>query len=90
MNTLFRHRLILFAPVALSFLLSDKSTSDLGTMVLGNLFFGVPFWLAWWLCNGFSVFKVIDSEGMFSPPQDPSVDRWDYWGHQQRQQDDTP
>jgi hypothetical protein len=49
-------RLLGLLPVAAAWLLSDATTASFVTMLTGGLVFWVPYWLAWWLSDGFSIF----------------------------------
>lgn len=48
-------RFIFLAPLPVAFLLSDKSLPGLAIMLGAGLIFWIPYWLAWWLSDGFSV-----------------------------------
>ena len=47
-------KLLALAPVAASFLLSDKTLASFGVMLVGGMVFWIPYWLAWWLSDGFA------------------------------------
>lgn len=49
-------RLLALAPVVAAFAFSDKTLASFGMMLVGGLIFWIPYWLAWWLSDGFSIF----------------------------------
>ena len=48
-------KLLFFLPVAIAFELCDKSFFDFIKTIIGGFIFWVPYWLAWWLSDGFSM-----------------------------------
>lgn len=49
-------KLLALVPVAASFLLSDNTLASFGVMLGGGMVFWIPYWLAWWFGDGFSIF----------------------------------
>lgn len=49
-------KLLALVPVAASFLLSDKTMASFGVMLVGGMVLWIPYLLAWWLSDGFSIF----------------------------------
>ena len=57
-------KLLALAPVAASFLLSDKTLASFGVMLVGGMVFWIPYWLAWWLSDGFiAYFQASGNDG---------------------------
>ncbi|MBO0501499.1 hypothetical protein J1C51_22265 [Chromobacterium haemolyticum] len=50
-------KLLGLVPFAAAWLLSDKTASSFLVMLVGGLVIWVPYWLAWWLSDGFSIFN---------------------------------
>lgn len=46
-------KLLALVPVVASFLLSDKTLASFGVMLGGGMILWIPYWLAWWLSDGF-------------------------------------
>jgi len=40
-------------PIGMSFVLGHGSPADFGVTLIGGLFLWIPYWLAWWLSDGF-------------------------------------
>lgn len=53
-------------PLAIAFLLCDKTLHGYGVMLVGGLFMWIPYWFAWWLSDGFKNISVReDAEEVF-------------------------
>ena len=50
---LFRRRWILWVPVVVSALVSRGDPAEFGMLLVGGIYFWIPYWLAWWLSDGF-------------------------------------
>ena len=48
-------KFLFFAPVFAAFELCDKTLADFFKMMIGGLIFWIPYWLAWWLSDGFAL-----------------------------------
>lgn len=55
--TLFRKSLA-FLPIAAAFLISDKTLVSFGVMLVSGMFMWIPYWLAWWLSDGFITLRL--------------------------------
>ncbi|MGP8438175.1 hypothetical protein ACT2FY_09535 [Paraburkholderia fungorum] len=51
-------KLLGLVPFAAAWLLSDKTASSFFVMLVGGFVFWVPYWLAWWLSDGFSSVSI--------------------------------
>ena len=51
-------KLLGLVPVVAAWVLSDKTASSFLAMLVGGLVVWVPYWLAWWLSDGFSGFSI--------------------------------
>jgi hypothetical protein len=47
-------------PLAVAFLLSDKTIHGYAVMMVGGLFLWIPYWLVWWLTDGFRSVRYAD------------------------------
>lgn len=50
-------KLLALVPVVAAFLFSDKTLASFGVMLVGGMILWIPYWLAWWLSDGFSIFS---------------------------------
>lgn len=50
-------RFLALLPIIVSFMLWDI-VEDIGPALMGCLLFGTPYWLAWWLSDGFIDIKL--------------------------------
>ena len=55
-------KLLALLPLIAAFFLSDKTLDSFGVAVVGGMFLWIPYWLAWWLSDGFVGF--FDSYGV--------------------------
>ena len=64
-----------WAPIPASLLLCGGSVTDVGKMLVGALPQWIPFWLAWWLSDGFKTVTVggDGADHEFKPGVDPST-----------------
>ena len=51
-------RWMLWAPVPVALVLCGGSVTDFGKILVGSLPLRIPFWLAWWLSDGFETVTV--------------------------------
>lgn len=52
-----RRKLLGLVPFAAAWLLSDKNVHDFLVMMVGGLVIWIPYWIAWWLSDGFIIFS---------------------------------
>lgn len=56
-------KLLALIPVIIAFLVCDKTWTDFAAMMIGGLILWIPYWLAWWLSNGFNIFNTPSNFG---------------------------
>lgn len=57
-------KLLALAPLLAAFLFSDKTLASFSVMLVGGMILWIPYWLAWWLSDGFIIFsEPCDYEG---------------------------
>jgi hypothetical protein len=49
-------------PLVIAFLLSDKTIHGFSIMMVGGSFLWIPYWLAWWLTNGFRSVRLTETD----------------------------
>ena len=57
-------------PLVGAFLLSDKTTYGFAVMMVGGSFLWIPYWLAWWLTDGFRTVRLADKSPTTGVPDD--------------------
>ena len=50
-------------PFGVAFVLGHASLADFGVTLVGGLFLWIPYWLAWWLSDGFAGMSKWPSAG---------------------------
>ena len=69
-------KLLALLPILVAFWLSDKTGLSFFQMLVGGLVLWVPYWLAWWLSDGFAIVRV------GSAPMDDDFVTGYRWGSQ--------
>ena len=77
MSTISRPRkLLALLPFLVAFWLSDTTVLSFFQMLVGGLVLWVPYWLAWWLSDGFATVRI------GSGPMDDDFGTGYRWGSQ--------
>lgn len=69
-----------FLPLLFAFLLSDQTTYGFAAMMVGGSFLWIPYWLAWWLTDGFRLVHLeeTDTTTRMSNPADGEGIYWNF------------